>query len=59
MDKYLKESISVDEYFQIRENSEALDEKMYEQHDMKTETGEITFNILDGLCLDLKNIFPS
>ncbi|KAB8126154.1 Uma2 family endonuclease [Gracilibacillus oryzae] len=35
------------------------DEKMYEQHDMKTETGKITSKILDGLCMDLKSIFPS
>ncbi|WP_058306344.1 Uma2 family endonuclease [Gracilibacillus massiliensis] len=35
------------------------DEKMYEQHDMKTDTGEITSKLLDGFRLDLVKIFPS
>jgi Uma2 family endonuclease len=36
----------------------ALNEKeMYEQHDMKTESGTITSKILDGFTTDLREIF--
>ncbi|WP_249870119.1 Uma2 family endonuclease [Oceanobacillus saliphilus] len=33
------------------------DEKMYEQYDMKTDTGEITSKVFDGFRIDLKHIF--
>ncbi|MDC3413688.1 Uma2 family endonuclease [Aquibacillus sp. 3ASR75-11] len=35
------------------------DEKMYEQHDMKTETGEITSKFLNGFRIDLTSIFAN
>lgn len=33
------------------------DEKMYEQHDMKTETGAVTSKLFAGLSVDLTNLF--
>jgi len=33
------------------------DEEMYEQHDIKKETGEITSKVLNDFRVDLKNIF--
>jgi Uma2 family endonuclease len=33
------------------------EERMYEQHDMKTERGNITSKYLQGLSVDLKGIF--
>lgn len=33
------------------------DEKMYEQHDIKTNIGEITSKILNGFHIDIANIF--
>ncbi|WP_174612884.1 Uma2 family endonuclease [Virgibacillus ihumii] len=33
------------------------DDKMYEQHDVKTKTGKITSKFLDGFQLDLAYIF--
>lgn len=35
------------------------DEKMYEQHDMKTETGKITSKFLEGFRVDLEYVFSS
>lgn len=54
MHLYRDDSVSIDEYLEIREKN---DEKMYEQHDMKTDTGKIVSKFLSGFRVDLEAIF--